>query len=69
MSADEIAKGVAEAKEIDPLGENVKLDENLMIGEPNIHSTNYLREVPFFTFSFADAIEFKHSLKGAGCFG
>jgi hypothetical protein len=29
MSADEIAKGVAEAKEIDPTGDNVTLDESL----------------------------------------
>jgi hypothetical protein len=33
MSADEIAKGVAEAKEIDPLGDNVELDEGIMAGE------------------------------------
>lgn len=33
MSADAIAKGVAEAKDIDPLGDNVVLDEGLMAGD------------------------------------
>lgn len=32
MSADAIAKGVAEAKDIDPLGDNVILDEGLIAG-------------------------------------
>ena len=30
MSANEIAKGVKHAQEIDPIGTNVVLDENLM---------------------------------------
>ncbi|MDB5910888.1 MAG: hypothetical protein JWP34_5002 [Massilia sp.] len=32
MSADAIAKGVADAEEIDPLGDDVLLDEGLMAG-------------------------------------
>lgn len=32
MSADEIARGVEQAQEVDPLGTYVVLDENLMAG-------------------------------------
>ncbi|KAI0025980.1 Fructosamine/Ketosamine-3-kinase [Xylariomycetidae sp. FL0641] len=44
MSSEAVAKGVAEAREVDPVGENVVLDENLMAALPE--GSQVLRVTP-----------------------